>query len=64
MHGSITKSGKVKKSTPIVEPKDVLFKKPVGRAKKRVQYQKRIVFLSSIGENSKIHFKPNKQMVI
>jgi small subunit ribosomal protein S30e len=48
-HGNINKAGKVKNSTPKVEPKDK-HKPPVGRAKKRLLYQKRWVNQPTTGK--------------
>ena len=48
IHGSITKPGKVKKSTPKV-PKKVKRKEPRGRAKRRLQYNKRVLNKTKVG---------------
>lgn len=40
-HGSLTRAGKVKKQTPVVAKKEDRKKPPVGRAKKRLLYNKR-----------------------
>lgn len=42
VHGSLTRAGKVKGQTPKVE-KTEKKKQPVGRAKKRMLYNKRFV---------------------
>lgn len=39
---TFTKAGKVRNMTPKIEPKD-MPKKHVGRAKKRAQYNRRII---------------------
>jgi len=40
-HGGLARAGKVKNATPKVPPKEK-HKPPVGRAKKRAQYNKRV----------------------
>ena len=61
VHGSLTRAGKVRKATPKVEKKERPKKLPVGRAKRRRQYQRRYaVLLPSVG-GKKQKFKPNKQ---
>eukprot|EP00815_Leptocylindrus_aporus_P007492 CAMPEP_0116053134 /NCGR_PEP_ID=MMETSP0322-20121206/1998_1 /TAXON_ID=163516 /ORGANISM="Leptocylindrus danicus var. apora, Strain B651" /LENGTH=66 /DNA_ID=CAMNT_0003536223 /DNA_START=94 /DNA_END=294 /DNA_ORIENTATION=- len=42
VHGSLSRAGKVKGSTPKVEPQEK-SKQPRGRAKKRMQYNRRYV---------------------
>lgn len=42
VHGSLSRAGKVKGSTPKVEPQEKK-KQPRGRAKKRMQYNRRYV---------------------
>jgi len=41
VHGSLSRAGKVKKQTPKVEPQEKK-KDPRGRAKKRIQFNRRI----------------------
>lgn len=61
-HGSITRAGKVKKQTPVVEPKERLTKKLVGRAKKRKQFQKKASILSPDASSAaRKKFKANRQ---
>lgn len=65
MHGSMTKSGKVRKQTPIVEKKDRRFKVSVGRAKKKRQYQRKFAGLTHNGfERPQTRFQPNKQILV
>jgi len=61
VHGSLTRAGKVRKQTPKVEKKDTTKKTPVGRAKKRKQYQRRYAVLIPAVGGKKQKFKPNKQ---
>ncbi len=42
MHGSLARAGKVKGQTPKVEPQEKK-KKKTGRAKRRLQYNRRFV---------------------
>ena len=64
MHGSVSKSGKVRKQTPKVEKKDHIKKTSVGRAKKKKQYQKKYQSLIlSDNERKNIKFHPNKQLI-
>ena len=42
VHGSLARAGKVKGQTPKVEPQEKK-KKKTGRAKRRIQYNKRFV---------------------
>ena len=60
MHGTISKAGKVRKQTPIVETKEIFIKKKVGRAKKRIQYNRKFNILN-MGSTGKLIFQPNKQ---
>jgi small subunit ribosomal protein S30e len=61
-HGTISKAGKVKKQTPVVEPKDRLRKIPVGRAKKRKQFQKKAAVLRpEATAAARKKYKHNKQ---
>ena len=48
MHGSLTRAGKVRKQTPKVEKKAKTKKIRVGRAKKRLLYNRRYI---SVSEN-------------
>jgi len=43
VHGSLARAGKVKGQTPKVAPSEDKKRMPVGRAKKRVLYNKRFV---------------------
>ena len=61
VHGSLTRAGKVRKQTPKVEKKDRPKKLPVGRAKRRRQYQRRYAVLLPSAGGKKQKFKPNKQ---
>merc|ERR1711868_91498 len=47
MHGGLARAGKVRKVTPKVEKQERLRKKPTGRAKRRIQYNKRFVTVVS-----------------
>jgi ribosomal protein S30 len=42
VHMMMSRSGKVRRMTPRVEPKDKPVKEPVGRKKKRQQYEKKL----------------------
>ena len=42
VHGSIQRNGKVRNQAPKVEKKERLRKLKVGRAKKRLQYNRRV----------------------
>jgi small subunit ribosomal protein S30e len=46
MHGSLTRAGKVRKQTPKVPKKEKTKKVRVGRAKKRLIYNRRFVSFS------------------
>ena len=61
VHGSLTRAGKVRKQTPKVDKKDRPKKLPVGRAKRRRQYQRRYAVLLPSAGGKKQKFKPNKQ---
>jgi ribosomal protein S30 len=63
MHGSMTKSGKVRKQTPKVEKKERLTKSPVGRAGKRKKFQRKATVLISGDKKLMKKFKPNNQFV-
>ena len=43
VHGSMARNGKVRKQAPKVEKQERAKKKVVGRAKKRQQYDRRVV---------------------
>ena len=43
MHGSLTKNGRVRNMAPKVPKQERARKKVMGRAKKRLQYTKRIL---------------------
>ena len=43
VHGSLARAGKVKGQTPKVEKQEDKKKQPRGRAKKRMQYNRRYV---------------------
>jgi small subunit ribosomal protein S30e len=43
VHGSLARAGKVKGQTPKVDPQEDKKKQPRGRAKKRLQYNRRYV---------------------
>jgi small subunit ribosomal protein S30e len=43
VHGSLARAGKVKGQTPKVEAQEDKKKQPRGRAKKRLQYNRRYV---------------------
>lgn len=42
VHGSLTQSGKVRYSTPVIFPQNIK-RKPTGRKKMRIRYNKRFV---------------------
>ncbi|KAJ1967631.1 hypothetical protein IWQ62_001737 [Dispira parvispora] len=48
VHGSLARAGKVKSQTPKVEAQEKV-KKVVGRAKKRMQYNRRFVNVTTFG---------------
>jgi len=61
-HGSINRAGKVKKQTPVVEPKERLRKLVVGRGKKRKQFQKKKAILSPDATSAaRKKYRANKQ---
>ena len=54
VHGSLARAGKVKNQTPKVEKQDNEGKKqPRGRAKKRLQYNRRFVNVATTGMGGK-----------
>ena len=61
VHGSLTRAGKVRKQTPKCEKKERIRKLVCGRAKKRVQYQRRYAVLTSDDPAVRKRFKANKQ---
>ena len=56
VHGSLTRNGKVRNQAPKVEKQERARKLVVGRAKKRLQYKKRI---ESVDPNDKRKKGPN-----
>ena len=59
VHGSLARAGKVKNQTPKVEKKEDKKKDPRGRAKKRLQYNRRFVNVVSAPGGKTVG--PNKQ---
>ena len=59
VHGSLARAGKVKNTTPKVEKKEDGKKDPRGRAKKRLQYNRRFVNVVSAPGGKTVG--PNKQ---
>ncbi len=57
-HGGLAQAGKVKGKTPKVQKKERAKKRPTGRARRRVQYNKMIVRVESKTRNG-----PNKQKI-
>ena len=55
-HGSLARNGKVRNQAPKVEKQERLKKLIVGRAKKRLQYKRRIV---NVDPNDKRKKGPN-----
>lgn len=60
MHGSLARAGKVRNQTPKVE-KAEKKKQPVGRAKKRIQYNRRFVNVVTNPTGKRVG--PNSQSV-
>ena len=58
VHGSLARAGKVKNQTPKVEPQEKK-KSATGRAKKRIQYNRR--FVNVVTEPGAKKVGPNKQ---
>ncbi len=59
VHGSLARAGKVRNQTPKVEPAEGKHKHTTGRAKKRIQYNRRFVnIISAPGGKQQ---GPNKQ---
>ena len=56
VHGSLARAGKVRNQCPKVEPQEKK-KRPRGRAKKRIQYNRRFVNVETTGKKE----GPNKQ---
>ena len=59
VHGSLARAGKVKNATPKVEKKEDKKKDPRGRAKKRLQYNRRFVNVALAPGQKAVG--PNKQ---
>ncbi|KAK5669952.1 hypothetical protein QVD99_004324 [Batrachochytrium dendrobatidis] len=61
VHGSLARAGKVKGQTPKVEKAEGKKKKVTGRAKKRLQYNRRFVnAVASFGKR-KMNPSPNQK---
>ena len=56
VHGSMARNGKVRNQAPKVEKQERPRKKVVGRAKKRIQYNRRVV---AVNPNDKRKQGPN-----
>ena len=56
VHGSMARNGKVRNQAPKVEKQEKLKKDVVGRAKKRLQYKRRIL---NVNPNEKKKVGPN-----
>ena len=56
VHGSMARAGKVRNQTPKVEKTERARKRQTGRAKKRLQYKKRII---NVDPNDKRKRGPN-----
>eukprot|EP00618_Florenciella_parvula_P021419 CAMPEP_0119471370 /NCGR_PEP_ID=MMETSP1344-20130328/3861_1 /TAXON_ID=236787 /ORGANISM="Florenciella parvula, Strain CCMP2471" /LENGTH=69 /DNA_ID=CAMNT_0007504143 /DNA_START=107 /DNA_END=316 /DNA_ORIENTATION=+ len=54
VHGSLARAGKVKGQTPKVEPSGEKKKLPTGRAKKRMQYNRRFVNVATAAGGKKL----------
>ena len=61
MHGSLTRAGKVRKQTPKVAKKERTKKVRVGRAKKRLLYNRRYVSFSEVKVGKKRGLNPQKK---
>jgi len=59
VHGSLARAGKVKNQTPKVEKKEDKKKDPRGRAKKRLQHNRRFVNVVAAPGGKTVG--PNKQ---
>ena len=53
VHGSMARNGKVRKQAPKVEKQEKLKKPVMGRAKKRLQYKRRIVNVDPMDKRKK-----------
>jgi small subunit ribosomal protein S30e len=60
VHGSLARAGKVRNQTPKVEKKEKKAQ-PVGRAKKRIQYNRRFVNIVTAPGGKRVG--PNSQAV-
>ncbi|KAK9894545.1 ribosomal protein S30 [Cystobasidium minutum MCA 4210] len=58
VHGSLARAGKVKSQTPKVAPQEDKPKKLQGRAKKRIQYNKRFVNVTLTGGKRRMNPNP------
>ena len=56
VHGSMARAGKVRNQTPKVDKQERAKKRQTGRAKKRLQYKKRII---NVDPNDKRKKGPN-----
>ena len=56
VHGSMARAGKVRNQTPKVDKTERARKRQTGRAKKRLQYKKRII---NVDPNDKRKKRPN-----
>ncbi len=56
VHGSMARAGKVRNQTPKVDKQERAKKRQTGRAKKRLQYKKRII---NVDPNDKKKKGPN-----
>ena len=56
VHGSMARNGKVRNQAPKVDKQERAKKKVMGRAKKRIQYNKRVV---NVNPNDKKKQGPN-----
>ena len=61
VHGSLARAGKVKNQTPKVEKQEGKKKLKVGRAKKRIQYNRRFVNVTTAPGGKAVG--PNKQPI-
>ncbi|KAH9250502.1 40S ribosomal protein S30 [Batrachochytrium salamandrivorans] len=61
VHGSLARAGKVKGQTPKVEKAEGAKKKVTGRAKKRLQYNRRFVNAVATFGKRKMNPSPNQK---
>lgn len=61
VHGSLARAGKVRNQTPKVEKKEDKKAQPVGRAKKRIQYNRRFVNVVTAPGGKRVG--PNSQAI-